>query len=45
MDVLVDGPFELDKRNLKLKLRGSENQRVINMKKTIQADKIVLQLH
>jgi anaerobic ribonucleoside-triphosphate reductase activating protein len=45
IDVLVDGPFERDKRNLKLKFRGSENQRVINVKKSIQADKIVLQLH
>lgn len=31
-DVLVDGPFILDKRNISLKFRGSENQRIINLK-------------
>ena len=28
VDVLIDGRFELDKRNLNLKYRGSENQKV-----------------
>lgn len=29
---LVDGPFILNKRNIGLKFRGSENQRIINLK-------------
>lgn len=34
VDVLVDGRFEKDKKNLMLKFRGSENQRLIDMKAT-----------
>lgn len=30
VDVLVDGPFIKERRNLELKFRGSENQRVLN---------------
>lgn len=33
IDVLIDGPFEQDKKNLMLEFRGSENQRVIYLKK------------
>jgi anaerobic ribonucleoside-triphosphate reductase activating protein len=29
VDVLVDGPFMLDKRDISLKYRGSSNQRVL----------------
>ena len=32
IDVLVDGPFVLSKKNLLLEYRGSSNQRVIDMK-------------
>ena len=31
-DYLVDGPFILKQRNISLKFRGSENQRIINLK-------------
>lgn len=31
-DVLVDGKFEADKKNLSLPFRGSSNQRLINMR-------------
>ena len=31
LDYLVDGPFVQRKKNLKLKYRGSENQRIIDM--------------
>lgn len=41
-DVLVDGPFVLSKRNIMLKFRGSENQRVIDVKKTLAENKICL---
>ena len=42
IDVLVDGKFEEDKRNLSIMLRGSSNQRVINVKEYLKHDKIVL---
>lgn len=42
IDVIVDGKFIEDKRNLSLKLRGSENQRVINVKETLKNKKIIL---
>lgn len=42
LDVLVDGPFVLSKKNISLYFRGSENQRVIDMNKTRKEHKIVL---
>lgn len=42
IDILIDGPFVLDKRDLTLEFRGSSNQRVIDMNKTRQEGKIVL---
>lgn len=30
VDILVDGPFIKEQRNLELKFRGSENQRIMN---------------
>lgn len=41
-DVLVDGKFELDKKDLRLAHRGSANQRVIDVAKSICENKIVL---
>ena len=34
IDVLVDGPFVEEKKNIRLVFRGSENQRVLNLKET-----------
>ena len=34
IDVLIDGRFVLEKLDLKLKFRGSSNQRILDMKKT-----------
>ncbi len=42
IDILVDGRFEEDKKNIRLKFRGSENQRVIDMKKTRSEKKVEL---
>ena len=42
IDVLVDGPFIEEKKNISLSYRGSENQRVINLKKTLQEGKVIL---
>lgn len=42
IDILVDGKFEIEKKNLMLKLRGSENQRIIDVKKTKLNREIVL---
>lgn len=42
LDVLVDGPFIEAKKNLSLRFRGSENQRLIDMKKTLAAGEIIL---
>jgi anaerobic ribonucleoside-triphosphate reductase activating protein len=41
-DVLVDGEFKEDLKNLLLEYRGSENQRLINLKKTFKTGNIVL---
>ncbi|MBE6945138.1 MAG: anaerobic ribonucleoside-triphosphate reductase activating protein [Ruminococcaceae bacterium] len=42
LDVLVDGPFVAERKNLRLRFRGSENQRLIDMKKTLATGEIVL---
>ncbi len=41
-DILVDGLFEVDRLNLKLRFRGSENQRVIDIKSSLDTGKVVL---
>ena len=42
LDVLVDGPFVEAKKNLSLRFRGSENQRIIDVPASLAAGKIVL---
>ena len=42
IDVLVDGQFQEDKRDLTYPFAGSTNQRVIDMRKTREQNKIVL---
>ncbi len=42
VDVLVDGKFIQEKKNLTLSFRGSENQRVIDMPKTLLEGRVVL---
>lgn len=41
-DVLIDGPFLLAERSLELKFKGSRNQRIIDVKKSLQAGEIIL---
>ncbi len=41
VDVLVDGAFVEEKKNLKLRFRGSENQRLIDMKRTLETGAVV----
>lgn len=41
VDVLVDGPFILEQKDLTLKFRGSSNQRIIDVKKTLETGKVV----
>ena len=42
LDVLVDGPFVMAKKNLSLRFRGSENQRVIDVPASLKRGEIVL---
>ncbi len=42
LDVLVDGPFVEAKKNLSLRFRGSENQRLIDVKASLASNSIVL---
>ena len=42
IDVLVDGPFIEEKKDLNLAFRGSSNQRLIDMRKTFENKKVTL---
>ena len=42
LDVLVDGPFVEAKKNLSLRFRGSENQRLIDVPASLAAGTVVL---
>ena len=42
VDVLVDSPFELARRDISLRFRGSGNQRIIDVKKSLETGEIVL---
>ena len=42
IDTLVDGPFIFAKKDLTLKYRGSSNQRVIDVKRSLETGKVVM---
>ncbi len=44
LDVLVDGRFVEAKKDIRLRFRGSSNQRVIDVKKSLSSNSIVLYL-
>lgn len=41
LDILIDGEFILAKRNLDLRFRGSENQRILNVPQSLAENKAV----
>lgn len=41
IDILIDGPFILEKKNLLIKFRGSENQRILDVKQSLKNLKAV----
>ncbi len=43
IDVIIDGPFIEEEKSLELRFKGSKNQRVINVKKSLQDGNIVLE--
>lgn len=41
LDVVVDGKFEEDKKDLKLRFRGSSNQRILDVQESLKENKLV----
>lgn len=42
IDVLVDGRFELENKDITLVFRGSKNQRIIDVKKSLENKEVIL---
>ena len=42
VDILVDGRFDITKKNLMLQFRGSSNQRIIDVKKSLDKGEVVI---
>ena len=41
-DILIDGPFELSQKSYNVRFRGSKNQRIIDMRKTLEEGRAVV---
>ena len=41
LDILVDGPFVLEKKDLSLRFRGSSNQRILNVPASLERGEAV----
>ena len=41
IDIVVDGKFEEDKKDFKLQFRGSSNQRIIDVPKSLKVHKVI----
>ena len=41
IDVVVDGKFEEENKDMRLKFRGSSNQRIIDVQKSNKAHKVI----
>ena len=42
VDILVDGRFDITKKTLMLQFRGSSNQRIIDVKKSLDQGEVVI---
>ena len=42
IDILVDGRFDLTKKNLMLQFRGSSNQRIVDVQKSLRSGQVVI---
>lgn len=42
LDVVIDGKFDMNKKDVKLKWKGSSNQKVIDVKKSLKNGDVVL---
>ena len=42
IDVLIDGEFIAEQRNLMLKFKGSENQRTIDVPASLKAGEVII---
>lgn len=42
IDILIDGPFVLAKKNFDLLFRGSSNQRIIDVKKSLKQNEVII---
>ncbi len=45
LDVLVDGEFHIEEKSLMLRFKGSANQRVLDVKKSLKESKAVLSVY